>query len=147
MTANRKPGEKMSAEKLATDLLEAVNKALRIIDAHRAEELRKLLLWKSGGCLARSNQRPAIKEITAQEQAAIQKLWNVLPGSACLMDAIALLCHAPAYHGPAKESPLHTFPNIREDSAGYYYSHWPYSRGRFHHKAPRPQSAVLRGCS
>lgn len=92
MTTNRLP-----VEKLTPDLLEAVEAASRLFDVYRANQIRHLLLWENGGCLARGCQRPAFEEITAQERAALRQLWAAMPASACLMDAVSILCGAYAY--------------------------------------------------
>jgi len=114
---------RIKVEKLAPHVLQAIVEASRTIDVCRAEQIRKLLCWKSGGCLARGCQQPNFDEITPQERDVLHSLWGEMPGSSSLMDAITLLCHVSASTTRAKESPIRLSLCVEEDSAVHLYLH------------------------
>ena len=70
---------------------QALQRAAELINPQRAEDIRRLLNWKNGGCLSRDSLPPDADKISGEEDAAIRALWHTLPGTACLMDAIHLL--------------------------------------------------------
>ena len=74
-----------------TEQRQVIEKASRIIDYRRAEDIRRLLNWKHGGCLCVGSTRPDVKELSFEEHDAIRALWDTLPGSSCLVDVLQLL--------------------------------------------------------
>lgn len=80
----------------------AFRAASRIIDRHRAEEIRTLLGWEHGGCLGIENSRPDVEPISPEEDAAIRALWAELPGSSTFMDALFMLTRRARPRGSAR---------------------------------------------
>ena len=70
---------------------QAFDAACEIVDCERANALRKLKHWNSGGCLNRGSVKPEIPDETPEEDAAIRALWLTLPGSSCWMSALYML--------------------------------------------------------
>lgn len=57
------------------------------ITKERAEEIRQVILWRSGGCLGIGVKCPYAEE-TEEEKSQIMALWKTMPGYTCYYDAV-----------------------------------------------------------
>ena len=73
---------------------EVLEAACKLISPERALAMQQLLNWKHGGCLS-VRQRPAIPDVTAEEDAAIRAVWDAIPdGSSSWMTAFFRILNA-----------------------------------------------------
>jgi hypothetical protein len=72
----------------------AFDASCEVIIQSRAKELVKLFKWKNGGCLA-GLERPAIDDVSAEEDAAIKSFWMTLPGWTSWSTSLELLSRDP----------------------------------------------------
>ena len=70
----------------------ALARACEAIDCTRANDIRRLKNWEHGMCGCLNAVKPEVEPVTPEEDAAIHKLWDTLPGSTSWMTALFLLC-------------------------------------------------------
>ena len=78
---------------MTPDQYQAFTAARAVIDPQRANDIRRLMNWKHGGCLCLDANRPAVPDPTPQEDALIRSLWDTLSRSSCWMSALFMLCN------------------------------------------------------
>ena len=78
---------------LTCEQQEAFERACELIDRRRAHEIRQLKHWEHGMCGCLNAAEPDVAPVTADEDAAIRKLWDTLPGHTCWMSALSMLCN------------------------------------------------------
>lgn len=54
----------------------------------RLEEIKQLINWKSGGCLAKGAIKPDFPPTTPEEVEIINAYWDTLPGWTSFYDAV-----------------------------------------------------------
>ena len=78
---------------LTPQQLQAFRAACQVIDRQRARDIRRLKHWQHGMCGCLNAVQPNAPDVTPEEEAAIQALWDTLPGSSCWMTALYMLCN------------------------------------------------------
>ena len=81
--------------KLTVEQQQAFARACEVIDRARANDIRRLKNWEHGMCGCLNAVKPVVASLTLEEDAAIRKLWDTLPGNTCWMTALFLLCNQP----------------------------------------------------
>ena len=76
-------------DQLTDEQWEAFFVARRAVSRDRAHAICELKHWQHGGCLMR--ERPAIPDVSDEENTAIHALWMTLSGSSCWMSAAYIL--------------------------------------------------------
>lgn len=74
---------------------QALDRAAEVIDPSRANDIRRLKNWEHGMCGCLNAVKPDVTPVTPEEDAAIRRLWDTLPGHTSWMTALFLLCQEP----------------------------------------------------
>lgn len=77
--------------KLTAEQLACVEAARHVVPPERARDIVRLKNWEHGGCLCRNLEKPRVSPVTPEEDAAIRRLWDSLPGWTSWMTALSLL--------------------------------------------------------
>ena len=74
---------------------QAFDRACQLVGRTRAKDIRRLKHWEHGMCGCLNAVKPEVSPVTPEEDRAIHRLWDTLPGHTCWMTALSLLCNQP----------------------------------------------------
>jgi hypothetical protein len=78
---------------MTPDQNKAFTAARSVINPKRANDIRRLMSWKHGGCLCLGAKRPTVPDPSPEEEKLIRSLWDTLSASSCWMTALFMLCN------------------------------------------------------
>ncbi len=78
---------------LTSEQQKAFARACEVIDRLRANDICRLKHWEHGMCGCLNAVKPEVGPVIPEEDAAIRRLWDTLPGHTCWMTALFLLCN------------------------------------------------------
>lgn len=59
-----------------------------MISKERADQIHRIIIWESGGCICIGAKKPPFPPVTEDEDRQIKEVWSTMGGWSCYDDAV-----------------------------------------------------------